>query len=216
MLTEINETGLFVPKITLGALHFGVYLSEKQSLELISEAFDCGINSIDTAPLYGNGLSERFVGNAVSKKRDAFIISSKAGLKKQYLDGGRFGVDVERLNSKNIRQSIENSLRALNTDYIDIFYLHAFDEKNGISEALETLGKLRGEGKIRVAAVSNFSPEQVNCCSDIISIAQVHYNLIERKAEIAFIDSCRKKNIKIFCNRPLARGILTDKYCKKL
>jgi len=204
--------------IGLGALHFGVFCNLKQTKNLIHHAIDCGINLIDTAPIYGNGLSETYLKEALIKKRNKVLIATKFGLRK-VLRKGIFGVEVMRLNKKNLEKSLDDSLIKMNIDHIDIFQLHAFDHKTNIIETFEALKDLKKKGKIIEIGTSNYNPVEMNIAQIAakklniqIATTQVHYNLIERKAENEILKQCASFKIQPIAHRALARGILSGKY----
>lgn len=216
----LGNSTVRVSEICIGALHFGVYLSKEESLRLLSFGFDSGINFIDTGPLYGNGLSEGYVGEFTAKRRDKVVISTKVGLSRIERPDGSFGVTLQKLNSEGIRKSLEKSLKALNTDYIDIFQFHAFDYSTPIEESLEVIYKLIDEGKIKAFGASNYSPEELRAVIDSFDASykdcfvalESHINIIERKVEEKVLPLCEENNISILPYRALARGILSGKY----
>ena len=214
----IGENKIKISYIGLGALHFGVFCNLKQTKSLIDYSIDHGINFIDTAPLYGNGISENYLREALKKKRNKVIIATKFGLKKTSRNG-IFGVDVMRLNKKNLEKSLDESLLKMKLDHIDIFQLHAFDKKTDIIETFEALIDLKKKGKIKEVGTSNYDPNEMLIASKAakklklnIATTQLHYNLIERKAEEKLLIQCKKNKIHPISYRALARGILTGKY----
>jgi len=177
------------------------------------------VNFIDTAPLYGNGYSEGFIGNAIRGRRHDVVVATKVGLEPSKAKDGSFGVSVIPLSKKNILSSIEKSLRALGTDYIDLYQVHAFDSGIPIEDTMATLDGLVQEGKIRCIGCSNYLRGELGKATAAIRKGgasfvsfQAHYNLIERRAEQEVLPDCLKYGVGIICNRPLARGILTGKY----
>lgn len=204
----------------LGALHFGVYLDQKKTNEIVSQALDFGINFIDTAPQYGKGLSEIFIKQAIGKRRSQVFLTTKVGLKPTMTPEGYFGVETVALTKHNVRRALEESLKALGTDYIDLYQVHAFDPKTPLEETFSVLQSLIQEGKIRYIGCSNYDREQLeeaqravegNGLTPFVSF-QVHYNMIERRAENELIEGCRKYRLGIIVNRALARGILSGRY----
>ena len=216
----LGNSKISVSEICMGALHFGVYLSEEESLSLLDFGFDSGINFIDTGPLYGNGLSEGYVGKFIAKRRDQVVISTKAGLSRIERPDGSFGVSVQKLNAEGIRKNLDKSLKSLNTDYIDIFQFHAYDHSTSITESLDVVYKLIDEGKIRAFGASNYSPVELQCVIDSFDLAykkyfvalESHLNIIERRVEAELLPLCKKNNISILPYRALARGVLSGKY----
>lgn len=216
----LGNSKISVSEICIGALHFGVYLSREESLSMLDFGFDSGINFIDTGPLYGNGLSEGYVGSFIAKKRDQVVISTKVGLSRIERPDGSFGVGVQKLNAEGIRKSLDKSLKALNTDYIDIFQFHAYDPSTSISESLDVVYKLIDEGKIRAFGASNYSPVELQSVIDSFDLSykkyfvalESHINIIERKVEQELLPLCKKNNISVLPYRALARGFLSGKY----
>lgn len=203
--------------IGLGALHFGLLLNLKQTKNLVDFAIDHGVNFIDTAPLYGNGTSEILLKNVLKKKRNKIILATKFGLRK-IVRNGNFGVEIMRLNKKNLEKSLDESLIKMKLDYIDIFQLHAFDNKTNITETLEALKDFQKKGKILEIGTSNYNPAQMQLAQKAakklnikIATTQLHYNMIERKTE-NIVNQCKKFKIHPISYRSLARGILTNKY----
>jgi aryl-alcohol dehydrogenase-like predicted oxidoreductase len=217
---KIGNSELSVSMLGLGSLHFGGYLNERYSNELISYALHHGINFIDTGPLYGNGLSESIVGRAIRGRRDKVVLSTKVGLSRRELADGSFGVEVVPLTCKQIRMSLDMSLRELGTDYVDIFQFHAYDDSTLLEESFGTMNRLITEGKIRSIAVSNYSPSELKSVLNVIEknswqslvAIETHYNLIERMAEHELLPLCQKNQVSVIPYRSLARGILTGKY----
>jgi len=207
-------------KLTIGALHFGVMLNQAEAKGIIDFAKDNGVAFIDTGPLYGNGNSELIVGNCIKGQREKFHLSTKVGLQKVNRADGSFGVGVIDLTPNNIKKSLENSLKNLQTDYIDLFYLHAFCESVPLVETFGALSDLVEEGKIKNIGVSNYNPEQLEkVLSTIkdnnfkkISCIEAHYNMIERMVENQLVPLCEIADVKIMPYRALGRGLLSDKY----
>jgi aryl-alcohol dehydrogenase-like predicted oxidoreductase len=216
-LRELGNSGLRASRLGLGALHFGAFLNERESREVIDSALDAGINFIDTGPLYGNGESESIVGRAISSQRDQVLIGTKVGLKGRTKKSGSFEVELVPLTSSEIRSSVERSLKRMNTDYIDLLQLHAFDPVTPVEETFEELARLVDEGKIRAVGCANYDPDDLATVIGAapavrMATSQCHYNMIERRAEKELIPACVNNGISVICYRTLARGILTGKY----
>lgn len=217
---KMGWADLEVSELGLGALHFGVYCDQKQTDAIVDMALDCGINLIDTAPMYGNGDSEAVIRRAIKGRRDKVILATKVGLRADIGADGYFRCTKVPLREKDIRESLENSLRNLGTDRVDIFQLHFFDHTTPVDETLATLERLVEEGKIRFAGCSNFNEEEFDTTAASwkkngftpFASFQNHYNLIERRSEDGLIPRCDDHDIGIVVNRALARGILSGKY----
>ncbi|MDO8568369.1 MAG: aldo/keto reductase, partial [Dehalococcoidales bacterium] len=215
-----NLGSLKASVLGIGGLHFGNLCDQATTTRIIHQALDTGINFIDTAPMYGNGYSEGYIGNAIRGYRHDVLIATKVGLEPKITRDGTDGVSVVPLDEKNIRSSVDKSLRALGTDYIDLYQVHAFDPNTPVEATMATLDALVKEGKIRLIGCSNYlrgeielasAAEAKNGWTQFVSF-QTHYNLIERRAEQEVIPSCHALGVGIICNRALARGILTGKY----
>jgi aryl-alcohol dehydrogenase-like predicted oxidoreductase len=218
---EYRKLGdLKVSALGLGGLHFGNLCDQVLTNRIIHQALDAGVNFIDTGPLYGDGCSEACIGTAIRGRREEVIIATKVGLESRTAEDGTFGVAVIPLNEGNIRSSLEKSLKALGTDYIDLYQVHAFDQEIPVEETMTILDSLVYEGKVRFIGCSNYLQDELKTASqaarknrgtDFVSF-QAHYNLIERRAEQEVLQDCRDLGVGVVCNRPLSRGILTGKY----
>ena len=141
---------------------------ESESIEAIQTSFDAGINCIDTAPIYGRGLAETIVGKAIRGRRDETIVATKVGLRWD-LEEGEFNFEAgdgakiyKNLKPSSIREEVENSLRRLGTDYIDLLQTHWPDATTPIAETMACLLELKKEGKIRANGVCNVDPAQMD------------------------------------------------------
>jgi aryl-alcohol dehydrogenase-like predicted oxidoreductase len=217
---RVGNSAVNISDISLGALHFGVYLDQKESFDLLAFAVDMGINFIDTGPLYGGGVSEEIVGKFIQSQRNSIVISTKVGLNKEIRSDGTFGVGVKKLTRQNITNGLNESLSKLQTDYIDILQLHAYDPDTTLVESIEILEELVKDGKIRTYGVSNYNPQQfidlINTLDENdyknFSCIESHYNLIERMIETALLPLVEKSKISLIPYRSLARGVLSGKY----
>jgi aryl-alcohol dehydrogenase-like predicted oxidoreductase len=182
---------------------------EQMSIQTILAALDHGINLIDTAPVYGFGRAEEIVGKAVKEfgSRDKVRIATKAGL--EWKDG-----EVSR-NSQpaHIAFEIEDSLRRLQTDYIDIYFVHWPDSPVPFEETARMLQALQDQGKIRLIGVSNFDPRQMDAFQRAadLRLCQPPYNLFERDIEKDLIPYCRRHDIALMTYGALCRGLLSGK-----
>jgi len=173
-----------------------------------------GINLIDTAPAYGNGESEKIVGKALKEygKRDQIILATKVGLNQE--TEGQVFRDSSR---KSILKEIEDSLRRLQVDYIDLYQVHWPDPTIPISETAETLGELLRQGKIRSIGVSNYSVEQMDVFRTVVplQVCQTPYNIFERESEEGIIPYCQREGIGLLAYSSLCRGLLSGKMTKE-
>jgi aryl-alcohol dehydrogenase-like predicted oxidoreductase len=219
---KLGASELEVSVIGLGALHFGSLLDERQSIDIINESIERGVNFIDTAPMYGQSLSEEIVGKALAGRRNKYIVGTKVGLVPIINSEGNFGVRPARLTKAEINKSVESSLERLQTDYIDLLQLHAFDSTTEPEETFQALDELVRGGKVRHIGVSNYDYDQLkimvkaNRSADFPRICsmQSHYNILERRLEDDIIPFCQENSISTICYRALGRGIITNKYAR--
>jgi aryl-alcohol dehydrogenase-like predicted oxidoreductase len=212
-LFDIPGTGLKVSRVAIGTWAIGGWMwggtDEAESIATIRAAIEHGINVIDTAPVYGFGRSEEIVGKAVAqgRLRSTVIIATKAGLEWQ-------GDKVSRNASRaRIMREVEDSLRRLQTDYIDVYQVHWPDPLISIEETAEAMSTLHKQGKIRAIGVSNFSVDQMERFRRVapLHVLQPPYNLFERGIEVDLLPYCRENNIATFGYGALCRGLLSGR-----
>ena len=182
---------------------------DTKSIATIHKAIDSGINLIDTAPAYGNGHAEEIVGKAIRGKRSQLIIATKCGIDRR--SGFAFNLKPEF-----IRMEIENSLKRLNIDAIDLYQCHWPDPSTPVEDSMNELLKMQSQGKIRYIGVSNFDVpllEKAMETTPLVSV-QPHYSLLERDIEKNLLPFCREKNIGVLTYGSIGGGILTGKYKK--
>jgi len=210
---EYLTTPLKVSRIALGTWAIGGWMwggtNEDESIQTIHAALDRGINLIDTAPVYGFGRSEEIVGRALAQngRRKQAVIATKVGL--DWKDSNPY-----RNGSKSrIVQEVEDSLRRLQTDVIDLYQVHWPDPNTAIEETAEAMAALYRAGKIRAIGVSNFSPEQMDAFRAVAPLhtAQPPYNLFERGIEKAVLPYCRDNGITTLVYGSLSRGLLSGR-----
>lgn len=198
-------------RIALGTWAIGGWMwggtEEKDAIATIHHALDLGVNLIDTAPVYGFGQSEEIVGKALEGRRDKVLIATKAGLD---WTGGNI---VRNSTRARLEQELEDSLRRLKTDVIDIYQVHWPDEATAFDETARTLEGFRRAGKIRLIGVSNFSPEQMDRVRAEASLATIQppYNLFEREIENDVLPYAKKHDIVVLAYGALCRGLLSGK-----
>jgi len=190
---------------------------ESASIRAIHASIDAGVNFIDTAPAYGLGLSEQLIARAIKGKRDKLVIATKCGLRWD-LKKGTFLFDYSPevpiyryLGSKSIEHEIENSLKNLNTDYIDLYQSHWQDPTTPISETMEAFMKLKEKGKIRAIGVSNANlPEIIEYAKcGILDTDQEKYSILDREVETSLLPWCEKNAVTMLAYSPLSKGLLT-------
>jgi aryl-alcohol dehydrogenase-like predicted oxidoreductase len=208
---EIKGASLRVSRVGLGTWAIGGWMwggsDDAQSIETIRAALDHGVNLIDTAPVYGFGRSEEVVGRALAGVRGRAVIATKVGL--EWKDGEVF----RNASRARINQEIEDSLRRLQTDHIDIYQVHWPDPKTPIEETAEAMKALFDQGKIGAIGVSNFSVAQMERFRQAapIHVLQPPYNLFEREIEADILPYCLKHGIATFGYGALCRGLLSGR-----
>jgi aryl-alcohol dehydrogenase-like predicted oxidoreductase len=208
----IPGADLKATRIALGTWAIGGFMwggtDDAESIRTIHSAIDRGINLIDTAPVYGFGHSEEIVGKALAEiGRDKALIATKAGL--DWHDSNPF----RNASAARIRHEVEDSLRRLRTDVIDIYQLHWPDPQTPIEETARVMAELHQAGKIRAIGVSNCSVEEMRAFAAVAPLhaAQPPYNLFERDAEKDVLPYCRDKRIATLAYGSLCRGLLSGR-----
>jgi aryl-alcohol dehydrogenase-like predicted oxidoreductase len=212
-LAHIPGTSLNVSPVAIGTWAIGGWMwggtDEVESIATIRSAFEHGINIVDTAPVYGFGRSEEIVGKAIAegRLRSEVLIATKAGLQ---WDGGKVSRNASRAR---ILQEVEDSLRRLRTDYIDIYQVHWPDPLVTIEETAGAMLTLLEQGKIRAIGVSNFSVVQMERFRHVapLHVLQPPYNLFERGIEADLLPYCRKNKIVTLGYGALCRGLLSGR-----
>ncbi|WP_236037298.1 aldo/keto reductase [Marinomonas vulgaris] len=197
------------PHIGLGCMNvshaYGTPLEENQAIEALQAAFEMGYRHFDTATLYGGGNNELLVGKALKNHRNEFFLASKCGM--AMVNGKK------EINGRpdNLRKQCEDSLKRLQTDHIDLYYLHRLDPNVPIEESAGTLGDLVKEGKIGNVGLSEVSADTLIRAhvETPIKAIQSEYSLWTRNPEIAVLETCQKLGTTFVAFSPLARGFLT-------
>ncbi len=224
---KLSKSEIPVSVITFGAWVTGGLFwggaDKNQSIKAIQKAIDYGITSIDTAPVYGFGESEKIVGAAIKGKRDKLQIFTKYGLRWDKKIGTYyFDITDHKGNASSIykyagKDSIinecEQSLKRLGTDYIDLYQIHWHDIVTPVEETMGAVNKLISDGKVRAAGVCNYSVEHLKMAGSMINIVsdQVPYSMMRQDIEKDIIPYCIENNISILAYSPLERGVLTGK-----
>jgi len=218
--TEVNSEMVLIPgtqlrvsRVALGTWAMGGWMwggaDARESVATIGSALDRGINLIDTAPVYGFGVSEEIVGKALgySGLRSRALIATKVGL--EWRDGKVY----RNATRRRIVQEIDDSLRRLRTDYIDIYQVHWPDPLTPVEETADAMRALHEQGKIRAIGVSNFSVEQMQRFRSVapLHVLQAPYNLFERSIEPEILLYCRRNNIATLGYGALCRGLLSGR-----
>jgi len=202
--------GVNVPAVGLGCMNlshaYGAPPPKEQAERVLQKALDIGITHFDSAALYGFGRNEELVGPFLKRHRDRIFLVSKCGLR---------GVDGKRVIDGRpgmLQKDIEASLSRLQTDVIDLYYLHRWDKKTPIEESIDFLARLVAEGKVRAIGLSEVSANTLRRAHAVHPIAAVQseYSLWSRNVEIAVVDACRQIGAAFVAFSPLARGFLTS------
>jgi len=206
-------TDLRVSRLCYGNMTFGSQTDEQTSARIIDACLDRGINFIDTANVYNKGLAEEILGRLLKGRRDRVVLASKVR--------GVMGPEPDRsgLSRAAMLRAIDESLDRLQTDYLDLYYLHLPDYKVPIEETLATLDEIVRSGKVRYPAISNYAAwqhAQARAIADKngyrpLHVAQVMHNLIARGLEQEFVPFAKQYDVALVVYNPLAGGLLTGK-----
>ncbi len=211
---KLPNTDLEVSRLCFGTMTFGKPLDQLGSTRLVDRCIDVGINFFDTANMYEFGAAETMLGNAVKGRRDKLVISSKVGFK----IGDES--DQKGLSRQAILRAIDETLHRLQTDYLDIYYLHVPDHTVPITESLEAMTSLVKQGKVRYVASSNYAGWEVVQMLWLANergyaspyISQPMYNLLARGIEQEYLAMCKEHCVSTVVYNPLAGGLLTGKH----
>ena len=209
-----GSTGVQVSPLCFGTMSFGDEADESVSGQLFHRAREAGINFFDTADVYAQGAAEQILGKLIEGGRDEVVITSKVFFP--------MGSDVNAggLSRRHIVRAVEASLGRLGTDWIDFYFVHAFDERTPIEVTLRALDDLQRQGKILYPAVSNWAAWQIATALGIsareslarFALIQPMYNLARRQAEVEILPLARAENLGVIPYSPLGAGLLTGKY----
>ncbi|GIO63150.1 aldo/keto reductase [Paenibacillus cineris] len=210
----LGHTGLEVSVLGLGTNAFGKRADQDTSIRIIHHALDRGVNFIDTANIYAGTESERIIGLALQGRRQEAVLATKAGL---VMGQGPNGGGSSRYH---LMQELENSLRRLRTDYVDLYQIHTFDPHTPLEETLRTLDDMVRSGKVRYIGASNYAAWELMKAIGISEAkglnrfvsTQVSYSLADRTPERELVPMCLDQGVGIIPYFPLAGGILTGKY----
>ncbi|AFU14811.1 MULTISPECIES: aldo/keto reductase [Bacillus] len=208
---QLGNSDLFVTEMGLGCMSLGT--SETEAMRIIDEAIDLGINFFDTADLYDYGLNEEFVGKALKGKRDQIVLTTKVGNRWTEEKNG-WAWDPSKAY---IKAEVKESLRRLQTDYIDLYQLHGGTLEDPIDETIEAFEELKKEGIIRHYGISSIRPNVIREYakrSNIVSVL-MEYSLLNRRPEEWF-PLLNEHQISVIARGPLAKGILTDNNARKI
>ncbi len=211
---QLGNSGVRVSVIGMGTNRFGNVVDQDTASSVLSLAQELGINFIDTADVYAGGRSEETLGHALKGRRDRFVLATKV-----YMETGS-GPNDYGASRYHIMHGVEASLRRLQTDHIDLYQMHRWDNTTPIAETMRTLDDLIRSGKVRYVGASAYAAWQLaeaNLLADLrgwsaFVTIQSHYHMLEREVEKEALPYCRAHNVGFIPYFPLAGGFLTGKY----
>ena len=211
---NLGSSGLVASRLWLGTMMFGNPTAEDEARRMVEAASEAGVNAIDTADSYADGESERLVGRCIAKDRQRWIVATKVA------NPMGLAPNERGLSRRWVMQEIDNSLRRLGTDWIDLYYMHREDEQTPLEETLSTFARLIEAGKIRYYGLSNFRAWRVARVVETAArmgidppvACQPLYNAATRLVETELLPCCKHYGVGVVAYSPLARGVLTGKY----
>ena len=212
---RLTATGVVVSELSLGTMEFGGRVPKDDAIRMTHYALDNGVNFIDTANVYQDGLSETVLGEALQGRRNDVVLATKVRLTRHPEK-----INSEGLNRRAIMREVEASLKRLRTDWIDVYYLHVPDPDTPLEETVDTIGDLIRSGKIRYWGVSNYASWQLadmDSCAIMRNVprpilSENVYNLLCRSVEPELVPCLRTHKIGMTVFNPLAGGLLTGKH----
>ena len=212
----LGNTGIQVSGLCMGTMTFGREADEAAARAMFNQCREAGVNFFDCANVYSEGRAENILGGLISECRDELIVTSKFG--------GSMGADPNAggASRRHLLSSLEASLRRLDTDYIDIYFLHHLDEHTPLEETLRALDDVVAQGKVRYTGVSNFAAWQIAKALGVSALnswtsfqcVQPMYNLVKRQAEVEILPLAQSEKLGVISYNPLGGGILSGKYGK--
>lgn len=210
----LGETGVKISSLCMGTMHFGGKTDEKMARKMFGIARESGVNIFDTANVYNDGRSEKILGKCIDDCRDEIIIISKVGV------SINSGINKRGLSKLHIKEEVNKSLKRLNTDYIDIYFVHRFDNLTSIEETLKAMDSLINKGKVLYLGVSNWAAWQIEKSLGIsrsknlerFQCIQQMYNILKRQIEVEILPMAEEENLGVLTYNVLAGGLLTGKY----
>lgn len=218
---RMGRTGMKVTEICLGTMTFGHQCDERTSFAILDKAAEKGVTFLDTADVYPvppspntAGRSEEIIGRWLKGKRDRFVLATKCRMRVGH------GPNDEGLSRKHVLKAVEDSLRRLDTDYVDLYQTHSFDPDTPIEETLDALNTLVRQGKVRYIGCSNYAAWQIALALGVserrgwarFDCLQPRYNLLYREIETEHLPLCRDQGLGVIAYNPLAGGFLSGKY----
>lgn len=211
---QLGRSGVRVSLIGLGTNRFGTVVSQEEVNNIIDAALDLGINHIDTADIYTGGRSEEALGVALKGRWDRFVLATKGTM-----EAGE-GPNDRGASRYHLMNTLEASLRRLQSDHVDLYYVHRWDPDTPVDETLRALDDMVRSGKVRYVGASNFASWQLahaNLLAELrgwstFVVLQSHYHMLEREVEKQELPYCRAHQVGFVPYFPLAGGFLTGKY----
>ena len=212
----LGRSGIMVSQLCFGTMGFVSRTDKAQSERLYKQAREAGINFFDTANVYSTGEVEKFLGTFMKAERSKVVVTTK-GFSAMGSDPNERGS-----NAKNLRHALEGSLQRLNTEYVDVYFLHGFDPTTSEEEILRTLEGFITSGKVLTLGVSNYSAYQtmkINAKAHTLGLPQINvlqpmYSLAKRVAEVEILPMAQEENLGVISYSPLGGGLLTGRYSK--
>jgi len=208
---KLGASDLMVSEIGLGSwLTYGVGVESATARDSLDRAFELGVNFVDTANVYGRGAAEEFLGAALAdRERSTYILATKLFFPMSDDDRG--------LSAAQVRKQIDDSLRRLRTNYVDLYQCHRYDPGTPLTETMQALTEVVREGKARYLGFSEWTPEQIRAASEISGVekfvsSQPQYSILSRKIEAEVIVLSAQTGISQVVWSPLAQGVLSGKY----
>jgi aryl-alcohol dehydrogenase (NADP+) len=210
----LGSSGMKVSELCLGTMMFGGQTDAAEAQRIVDHAVDNGVNFIDTANVYTEGRSETVIGPAIKAKRDRWVLATKVA------QSTGPNITDRGLSRRHLMQAVEASLKRLQTDHIDVYYIHRVDPDTAWEESIAAFGDLIRQGKIREWALSNVKswhiPHVHHLCRQLgvptPAALQPYYNLMNRQPEVELLPAARAFGLGVVPYSPLARGVLTGKY----
>ncbi|HEU5340161.1 aldo/keto reductase [Edaphobacter sp.] len=212
----LQQTDLSVSRLCFGTMTFGAQTGQQDACNMVDRCLDAGVNFFDTANIYQAGAAETMLGEALGQRRSEVVLATKVR--------GKMGDGPEQsgLSRRAIMTAIEESLRRLRTDYVDLYYFHQPDYDVPIEESMEAMERLVEQGKVRYPAVSNYASWQVVQMLSLAernryrpaTVAQQMYNLLARGVEQEFLPMAKQMGVSVVAYNPLAGGLLTGKHSR--
>jgi aryl-alcohol dehydrogenase-like predicted oxidoreductase len=208
---QLGDSDLQVSEISLGSwLTYGLGVEAQKARACLEEAFEQGINFIDTANVYGRGAAEEFLGNALNgRERESYILATKLYFPMSDEDRG--------LSRRQVEKQLDSSLKRLQTDFVDLYQCHRYDQDTPLEETMEALTRAVESGKVRYVGFSEWPADRIQASLDIPGVvkfvsSQPQYSLLWREPERQVIPVCAANGISQIVWSPLGQGVLTGKY----